>query len=225
MVIAPLTALLSATSRRSRRLCAGAPLEGSKVTPLPASARRSPRDDRSFPSRGLDPAAFHGAPLIVCCADHWEPVTERAQQRLRSELRGLGVALVLLLPDRILCLKPDEECSGSESEVTCDRAAFEALWKLGPGPCIWPSLGFLILNASGDVVWSHLPEPEPELQHSEALIEALSGAARRLQQSAGRSFAVTPPELLTSLMGAFAMTFGDPSRPSAPPSTHRAPAP
>ncbi|HVZ31361.1 MAG TPA: hypothetical protein VG963_02990, partial [Polyangiaceae bacterium] len=70
---------------------------------------------------------------------------------------------------------------------------------------------------SAQLVWSH--SVEPELPPAEALIEALSGARRRLQQSSGRTFAVTRGELVASLLGAFSMTFGDASRPSGPLST------
>jgi hypothetical protein len=189
---------------------------------LTATVARSPQHKVSpFPPRALGPSAFHGRPLVVCCAERWAPPNERALRRLRSELRGLGAALVVLLPDRISCLGPNEESFGLESELACDRAAFEALFRPRPDHGIRPELALLILNPSGDVVWSHTPEPDPNLQYSEALIEALSGARRRLQQSAGRSFAVTRRELVTSLIGAFAMTFGDACRPStpAPPAT------
>jgi hypothetical protein len=190
----------------------------------PTVARSQQHHPSLLPHLALSPAALHGRPLVVCCADHWVPPSERTLRRLRSELRGLGTALVVLLPDEISCLGPDEESSGSASELACDRAAFEALFRSRPGHGIWPALALLILNPSGDVVWSHTPELDPSLQHGEALIEALSGARRRLQQSAGRSFAVTRQELVTSLIGAFAMTFGDARRPSAPPSTPAPPA-
>jgi xanthine dehydrogenase YagT iron-sulfur-binding subunit len=164
----------------------------------------------------LGPAGFHGRPLVVLCAEDWTRPSGVELRRLRSELRGLGAALVLVVTDQVLCLEPDAETD--VAEPSCDRAAFEALFRSPrQRPVTSSELRLAILGTGGDVVWLHTVEPGPS--PAAALIDALSGARRRLQQSVGRTFAVTRRELITSLIGAFAMTFGDACRPSAPAST------
>jgi hypothetical protein len=116
------------------------------------------------------------------------------------------------------------EPDGAEPQI--DREAFEALFRpaqrhdtisLSDSRSEHGVLRIAIFNPSAQLVWSH--SVEPELPPAEALIEALSGARRRLQQSSGRTFAVTRGELVASLVAAFSMTFGDACRPSGPLST------
>lgn len=177
-------------------------------------------------STPLGPAGFCGQPLLVAHARQWTP-KQPAARRLRSELRGLGTTLVLLTPVRIFCLEPVRafgEPDGTEPQI--DREAFQALFqpaqRCGTSPLSDSRsehgvLHIALLNPSAQLVWSH--SVEAELPPAEALIEALSGARRRLQQSSGRTFAVTRAELVASLVGAFSMTFGDACRPSSPLST------
>lgn len=165
----------------------------------------------------LGPAGFGGQPLIVAFVDAWPELPERDVARLRAELRAVSTALVVIAPERIFAFRPDTAVDPRVKEPLCDREAFESLRgapssrrRLQPEG----GLTLLLLNPSGSVCWSLHTVALVEV--GAALIDALASARRRLLNSSG-SFGISRRDLVGSLVSAFATTFGEVARSSAPP--------
>jgi hypothetical protein len=146
--------------------------------------------------------------LIVGLITTWSAPTESELVRLRSELRCLSSALVLIGPEQLACFQPNDTRRPSKPEAPCERADFEAL--LGPRVRAGQranrrQLRLVIVNPNGAIAWSHEGQTEAPFP---ALIAALSQARRHLLVGAGRTYGITRSELMASLSSAFAMTFG-----------------
>ena len=164
----------------------------------------SPLSERQLPG----PRAFRGQPLVVGLVPTWSPPTESELVRLRSELRCLSTALVLIGPEQLACFQPNDTRGPGQATVPCERREFDAL--LGPRARAGHGtnrrqMRILIVNANGAIAWSHEGQAEAPFA---ALIAALSQARRHLLAGPGRTYGITRSELMASLSSAFAMTFG-----------------
>lgn len=165
----------------------------------------SPLSERQLPG----PAAFRGQILLVALVSNWSPPSQSELARLRSELRCLSTALVLMGPEQLACIQANDTRRPGPPAAPCERKDFDAL--LGPRPREGhaPSgqqLRLVIVNPNGAVAWSH-DGPAPG-SPSAALIAALSQARRHLLAGPGRTYGITRSELMASLTSAFATTFG-----------------
>ena len=166
----------------------------------------SPLSERLLPG----PLAFRGQILVVGLVTNWLAPAEMELVRLRSELRCLSTALVLMGPEQLACFQPNDTRSPGSPETPCNREDFDALLapRSRPGPLqARASLRLVIVNPSGASAWSHDGPAPPRLVPE--LIAALSQARRQLLVGAGRTYGITRPELMASLTGAFAATFGN----------------
>jgi hypothetical protein len=146
--------------------------------------------------------------LIVGLVPIWSPPTESESVRLRSELRCLSSALVLVGPEQVACFQPSDTRRPGQPAVPCERQDFDAL--LGPHArgrgTRRHSLRLVIVNPNGAIAWSH--EGQALARPVAALIAALSQARRHLLAGPGRTYGITRSELMASLTSAFASTFG-----------------
>lgn len=153
------------------------------------------------------PPAFRGQTLIVGLVTIWPAAAESELVRLRSELRCLSTALVLIGPEQLACFQPNDTRPGQPA-AACERGDFDAL--LGPRArkgqrANRRQLRLVIVNPNGAIAWSHEGQTEAPFA---ALIAALSQARRHLLAGTGRTYGITRSELMASLSSAFAMTFG-----------------
>jgi hypothetical protein len=138
----------------------------------------------------------------------WSPPTESELVRLRSELRCLSTALVLMGPEQLACFQPNDTRRTGTPATACERRDFDAL--LGPRASgshgtTRPQLRLVVVNQNGAIAWSHAGHAEAPIA---ALIAALSQARRHLLAGPGRTYGITRSELMASLTSAFASTFG-----------------
>jgi hypothetical protein len=146
--------------------------------------------------------------LIVGLVTTWSNPTELELVRLRSELRCLSSALVLIGPEQLACFQPNDTGRPGQAGPACERGDFDAL--LGPRVRAGQrakrhQLRLVIVNPNGGIAWSHDGQTEAPFA---ALIAALSQARRHLLAGTGRTYGITRSELMASLSSAFAMTFG-----------------
>lgn len=168
----------------------------------------SPLSERLLPLPG--PLAFRGQTLIVGLVTNWSAPTETEAVRLRSELRCVSSALVLMGPAQITCFQPNDTRAPGKPATPCDRSDFDALLAPRSRPGQLPKrdlLRLVIVNPNGGIAWSHDGQAPPRLVPW--LIAALSQARRYLLAGAGRTYGITRPELMASLTSAFAATFGN----------------
>jgi hypothetical protein len=147
--------------------------------------------------------------LIVALVSTWSAPSESELARLRSELRCLSTALVLMGPERLACIQANDTRRPGQPPAPCERKDFEAL--LGPRPRAGQGtnrhqLRVVIVNENGAVAWSH--DGQMHGSPIPALIAALSQARRHLLAGPGRTYGITRPELMASLNCAFTTTFG-----------------
>ena len=165
----------------------------------------SPYSERQFPG----PAAFRGQTLVVAFVSDWSTPSERELVRLRSELRCLSTSLVLMGPEQLRCFQPDDTRRPGAPSSRCEREDFDALLapRSRPGQHLKHGvLRLVIVNPNGAIAWSHDGQATGSVVPE--LISALSHARRHLLLLAGRTYGITRPELMASLTGAFAATFG-----------------
>jgi hypothetical protein len=146
--------------------------------------------------------------LIVGLVTTWSPPTESELVRLRSELRSLSTALVLIGPEQLACFQPNDTRRPGQPAAPCERRDFDAL--LGPRARAGHGtnrqhMRLVIVNPNGAIAWSHDGQEEAPFA---SLIDALSQARRHLLAGPGRTYGITRSDLMASLSSAFAMTFG-----------------
>ena len=181
---------------------------------------------RSPPSLTLDPFAAvrahanPGQPLVIAFAEALRLSETPILERIRSELRGLGAALVLVTSTRLFCFRPDDELDLQGTNIDVDAKLVDSLrTACGLHPSLAHELCLVVLAADGHVAARHSFPASDELA---ALARALSIAGRESLESP--SFTLSRREVvLASLVGAFALLAADACRGAAP--QHPAPAP
>ncbi len=177
------------------------------LTPDPLAAARSHANTN------------RGQPLVLAFAEELRLRESPTLEQIRSELRGLGAALLLVTQTGVFCFRPDDELDiqGTNSDVD-PRTVDSLRTACGLPPSLTHELSLVLVVGDGHVVARHsFPAPD-ELA---ALARALSVAGR--EALAAQPFILSRREIvLASLLGAFALLAADGCRGTPP--QHAAPA-
>jgi xanthine dehydrogenase YagT iron-sulfur-binding subunit len=163
---------------------------------------------------------FGSAPVVLAFERDWALVAGNAAEldAIRAELRGLGAALVVLSRSGIWLFRPDDDLerfAARDGAVEAEIARLAALYDVQPAADGSPVPTLLVLDADGDVRFSHRPDLDAGGRRS-TLAEALAAAGQALVLRPVRHAGHAPATLLSrrelalaSLVGAFALVFLD----------------
>jgi hypothetical protein len=167
-------------------------------------------------------SVFRGQTLVLALAQSWRDTCPETLTRLRAELRGLDAALLLVSPDELCVFRPGDALQARMEVGKASKSALERLMQahgveeraLSAG-----AITLVIVDGGGAVRWSETVKAVE--QPLDALLEAISGAVRRLQARRPSPLGSSRRDLvLASLVVSFAVIFGSGYRPPRP-DTHK----